>query len=450
MTRLRLPGRVLPGLCAALILATTAWTQAPARSEEGRWVATWGTALQVYVTPAPAATPAPAPVVAPTPPATAPTGPQRRFPVPANVARVTNQTVRMVVRTSVAGHAVRIRLANAAGAAAVTFDAARIGLHAGDGSLQPGTDHPVTFGGKTTATLPGGGVLVSDPVDVPLPASSDLVVSLFTRGDHRSPTNHRFGLRTAYLSAEGDHTAALRIEPVAATTENVLWLAGVDVLAAPGAATLVAFGDSITDGDQSTPGTLGMWPRLLAARLQADPRTRHVGVVNAGISGNRLFGDNTSGLARLQEHVLAVPGVEWMTLLIGINDITGATRGNPATPTLTADTLIAGYRQIIAQARLRGVRVIGCTLTPFGGSPVHTPAGEAIRAAVNTWIRTSEEFDAVVDFDAATRDSNDPTRFRVEADSPDLLHPGDSGYKLMAEAFDLAFFAASPGAPATP
>jgi lysophospholipase L1-like esterase len=354
-----------------------------------------------------------------------------------------------VVRTSVAGRAVRIRLANAAGTAAVTFDAARIALHAGDASIQQGTDHPVTFGGMTSATLPGGGVLVSDPVHVPLPASSDLVVSLFTRGDHRSPTNHRFGLRTAYLSGEGDHTAALRIEPVAATTENILWLAGVDVLAASGSATLVAFGDSITDGDQSTPGTLGMWPRLLAARLQADHRTRHVGVVNAGISGNRLFGDNTSGLARLQEHVLSIPGLEWMTLLIGINDITGATRGNPATPTLTAEMLIAGYRQILAQARLHDVKVIGCTLTPFGGSPVHTPAGEALRAAINTWIRSSGEFAAVVDFDAATRDSNDPTRFRLEADSPDLLHPGDSGYKLMAEAFDLALFAA-PGAPATP
>lgn len=452
MTRLRPSGRALTGPFIALALAATAWAQAAVKSEEGRWVATWGTALQVYVAPAPApalgGTPAP-PAPAANPPAAAPTGPQRRFPVPANVARVNNQTVRMVVRTSLAGRAVRIRLANAAGAAAVTFDAARIGLHAGDASIQPGTDHRLTFGGQTTATLPGGGVLVSDPVYTPLPASSDLVVSLFTRGDHHSPTNHRFGLRTAYLSAEGDHTAALRIEPVAAITENVLWLAGVDVLADPGSATLVAFGDSITDGDQSTPGTLGMWPRLLAARLQADPRTRHLGVINAGISGNRLFGDNTSGLARLEEHVLTVPGVAWMTLLIGINDITGATRGNPAIPTLSADTLIAGYRQVIAQARLRGIRVIGCTLTPFGGSPVYTAAGEALRSAVNAWIRSSGDFDAVVDFDAATRDPADPTRFRVEADSPDLLHPGDSGYKLMAEAFDLTLFSTTRHVSAT-
>ncbi|HEY0966370.1 MAG TPA: SGNH/GDSL hydrolase family protein [Opitutaceae bacterium] len=434
----------LPRLLGSLLFATCALAQSAKDASRESWVATWGTALQVYVAPAPAnpptpPTPAPssAPTVAPSP---APTGPQRRFPVPVNVARVTNQTVRMVVRTSVAGQAVRIRLANAAGAAPVTFNAARIARHATGAAIQPGSDRPLTFGGQTTATLPGGATLVSDPVIFDLAASTDLAVSLYVASDVRAPTNHRFGLRTAYFSAEGDHTAALAIEPVAATTENVLWLAGVDVLASSDAATVVTFGDSITDGDQSTPGTLGMWPALLADRLQADPRTRHIGVVNAGISGNRLFGDNNSGLARVQEHVLAVTGVKWMTLLIGINDITGATRGNPATPSLSAETLIAGYRQIIAQARLRGVRVIGCTLTPFGGSPVYTAAGEALRSAVNTWVRTSGEFDAVIDFDAATRDSNDPARFRLEADSPDLLHPGDSGYKLMAEAIDLSLF----------
>jgi len=435
------------GLTAALVgllCASLAAGQPSAGVERGHWVATWGTALQVYAPPAPASPPAP-PSASPVPAATAPppravTGPQRRFPIPANVARVANQTVRMVVRTSVAGGAVRIRLANAAGAAPVTFAAARIARHAGGSAVQPGSDHVLTFGGQRTATLPGGATLVSDPVSMELPASTDLAVSLHVAGEVRSPTNHRFGLRTAYFSTEGDHTGAIEISPVAATTENVLWLAGVDVLAPPGAATVVTFGDSITDGDQSTPGSLGMWPALLAARLQADPRTRQVGVVNAGISGNRLLGDNGSGLARVQEHVLAVTGVKWMTLLIGINDITGATRGNPAAPTLSAETLIAGYRQIIAQARLRGVRVIGCTLTPFGGSPVYTATGEALRSAVNAWIRASGEFDAVIDFDAATRDSNDPTRFRAEADSPDLLHPGDSGYKLMAEAIDLSLF----------
>lgn len=433
---------------SSMVSMVAAWAvaQPVAFAAESAWTATWGTALQVYVAPsapAPATTPAPPGNGAPLPTAPTASGPQRRFPVPATVTRVDNQTLRQIVRTSVAGRAVRIRLANAVGASSVTIGAARIARSTDGSAIDPATDRILTFGGRSTATLPGGATLVSDPVDLPLPALSDLAISLYIPGEARNPTHHRFGLRTAYFSANGDQTGAREVDPVAATTENLLWIAGVDVLAAPGAATLVTFGDSITDGDQSTPNALTMWPTLLAARLQADPRTRHVGVVNAGISGNRLLGDNSSGLARLPEHALGVTGAKWMTVLIGINDITGATRGNPVLPTLTAETLIAAYRQLIAQARLRGVRVIGCTLTPFGGSPVYTPAGEALRTAVNSWIRSSGEFDAVIDFDAVTRDSNDPTRFRAEVDSPDLLHPGDSGYKLMAEAVDLALFTLS-------
>ncbi len=191
----------------------------------------------------------------------------------------------------------------------------------------------------------------------------------------------------------------------------------------------MTFGDSITDGDQSTPDTNGMWPALLSARLQASPRTSHIGVVNAGISGNRLLGDNNSGLARLVSHALSVPGVKWLTLLEGINDITAATRpgAGPQAPPFTADDLIAAYRQVIEMAHVQGVKVIGCTLTPFGDSNVYTEGGEAIRQKANDWIRTSGAFDAVVDFDAATRDPAHPTRFRAEADSPDMLHPGTPG-----------------------
>ena len=205
---------------------------------------------------------------------------------------------------------------------------------------------------------------------------------------------------------------------------------------AAGDGVLVTFGDSITDGDQSTPDANGAWPTVLAGRLQANRSTHGIGVVNAGISGNRVFGDNNSALARLDHDVFSVPGVRWMTVLEGINDITGATRGN-GPPTLTAQDLIGAYRQIIQRAHQRNIKVIGCTITPYGGSNVFTEAGEAIRRAVNEWIRTGGEFDAVVDFDRATRDSTDPARFRAEADSPDLLHPGDAGYRLMAEAFDL-------------
>ena len=185
-----------------------------------------------------------------------------------------------------------------------------------------------------------------------------------------------------------------------------------------------------------------MWPAVLAARLQADKSTARIAVVNAGISGNRILGDNAGGVVRLSRDALDVPGVKWIILLEGINDISFAMRQSSST--FSADDLIAAYRQVIEAAHLRGIKVIGCTMTPYGGSGGYKDAGEAIREAANNWIRTGGQFDAVVDFEAATRDSADPKRFRAEAASPDMLHPGDAGYKLMADAINLAIFSARP------
>jgi lysophospholipase L1-like esterase len=242
------------------------------------------------------------------------------------------------------------------------------------------------------------------------------------------------------VSKEGDFTARTEIPDPEATMESWYWLAGVDVLAPAGAFAIVTFGDSITDGDQSTPDSNNTWPALLARRLQQNKRTAHVAVVNAGISGNRVLGDNNGALSRMLHDVFTVPGVRWVTLLEGINDITGATRPGVAPSTFNAESLIAAYRQIIETAHLYGVKVAGCTLTPYGGSNVYSEAGEAIRQAANQWIRTSGAFDAVIDFEAAVRGTGTPPRFRAEADSPDLLHPGDAGYKMMAGAIDLDIF----------
>lgn len=350
----------------------------------------------------------------------------------------------MIVRTSIGGPRVRVRLFNALGGSALALGSAHIAVRAKDAAVAPGTDRVLTFSGKPTATMFAGQVLISDPVTLEVRPASDLAVSLYFPGDTGAPTSHTFGLRPTYVSAEGDATASADMINLATTTQSYYWLSGVDVIAPAAAQTIVTFGDSITDGDQSTPDTNGMWPALLSVRLLANKGTSHFAVVNAGIAGNRILGDNNSGLARLVPHALSVPGVQWITLLEGINDITGATRapaaGAPPAPPFSADDLIAAYRQVIEMAHLQGVKVIGCTLTPFGGSNAFTEAGEAIRQKANDWMRTSGAFDAVVDFDAATRDPGNPTRFRAEADSPDLLHPGDGGYKLMAEAFDLAIF----------
>ena len=400
------------------------------------WVATWGTAQAQYRNAGRGGPATPAPSPAPAPPPAPVSGPARRFPIPPALAGLNNQTVRMIVHTSMGGRTLRLRLQNALGGTTVKIGAAHVALRRKESATVAGSDREVTFSGKPSAVMYAGQTLVSDPVQLDLPPLADVAVSLYFPGETGPPTSHLFGLHTTYLSKQGDTTAAVEMPDADATHESYYWLAGLDVLAPADAGTLVTFGDSITDGDQSTPGTDGMWPAILAARLQANRATSRIGVVNAGISGNRVLGDNGSALARLYHDVLSQPGVKWMTLLEGINDITGATR-QPGAPTLTADDLIEAYRQIIETAHLYGVKAIGCTLTPYGGSNPYNEAGEAIREAVNQWIRTSGAFDGVIDFDAATRDASDPKRFRKEADSPDLLHPANAGYKLMGEAVNL-------------
>lgn len=364
-------------------------------------------------------------------------GPQRRFGIPPSVQTLNNQTIRMIVHSSVGGKQVRVRLSNAIGGTSVRLGSAHIALRATDSAIVPGSDRVLTFGGRSAATLYQGQVLVSDPVILAVPSLSDLAVSLYFPSDTGSPTSHTFGLHTTFISKEGDFTGGASIGD-ATKTQSYYWLAGVDILAPAGAATLVTFGDSITDGDQSTPDTNGMWPAVLAARLQGNKAAAGIGVVNAGIAGNRVLGEG-GALARMDHDVINQPGVKWIMLLEGINDISGSTRAN-SSPMLTADDLIAAYREMIGASHLHGLKIIGCTITPFGGSSVYTDAGEAVRLAVNDWIRKPGNFDAFVDFDAAVRDPKDPKRFRPEADSPDMLHPGDSGYKLMAQSVSFSVF----------
>ncbi len=421
-------------LSAFFVLSATGWSAQPEH-----WIATWGTAQQLYRASAgrgPQAAPPPPPA-ATAAPAPRPTGPARRFPVPPALAGLHDQTVRMVARVSTGGKTVRIRLSSALGGPTVAIGAAHIALPKGESKIDAATDHALTFSGQPTATLYAGATLVTDPVSMDLKPLSDVAVSLYLPGDTAAPTSHLFGLHTTSISKQGDFTGKSEI-PDAETRESYYWLAGIDVLAPPNAGTLVTFGDSITDGDQSTHGTNGSWPSLLAARLQANKATAGVSVVNAGISGNRVLGDNGSALARFEHDVLSQPGIRWITLLEGINDITGGSRNGAKT--ITAEALIAAYRQIINAAHERGIQVFGCTLTPYGGSNVYNDYGESVRTAVNDWIRKPGSFDGVIDFDKATRDAQDPRRFRPEADSPDFLHPANPGYKLMADAVNLTLF----------
>jgi len=409
-------------------LGTFGLIQAQPKGQD-RWVATWATA-QALVRPAPARPAAPTADATTSPAAT---------PQEIGARGLNNQTVRMMVRTSIGGHRLRVRLSNAFGSAAIVLATAHLAIRAKDSGIVPDSDRSLSFNGKPGGTIAPGVVLLSDPVELNVPPVTDLAVSLYFPGETGPPTTHSTGLHNTYISKEGDLTAKTEIpEPV--ITQSYYWLAGIDVAAGADAALLVTFGDSITDGARSTAETNHSWPALLAARLAANKATANIAVVNEGIGGNRVLRDGAgaSALARFDRDVLSQPGVKWVTLMEGINDI-GRGSMVPA-EAVTADELIGGYKQFIAQAHAHGIQVIGCTLTPYEGAGYAREDGEQIRATLNSWIRTSGAFDAVVDFEAATRDTANARRIRAEFDPGDHLHPNDAGYQAMADAFDLKIF----------
>ena len=429
--------RALLACVAALTLALPALGQ---QGEDEHWVATWATALVARPLPAappPAAAPAaPAPSAA-TPAASAAAGPP---PPPAPVT-VSNQTLRQIVHASIGGDRVRVVVSNVFGTAPLEIAAAAIAPRDQGAAIRAGGVHSLTFGGRKSASILPGAVLVSDAVAMPVAALADLAVDLYLPGElgiGASPvTTHNGASQTSYVSASGNHVGAGSL-PVEREFGAWLLLARIEVAAAPGARVVVAFGDSITDGARSTANANARWPDTLARRLAERRRGARVAVLNAGISGNRVLGDGAGlrALARFDKDVLMQTGVTHVIVMEGINDI-GIARANP---TPSADDLIAAHRQLIARAHARGLKIFGATLTPYEGAGYYSPEGEAKRQALNDWIRTSGEYDGVIDFDAVTRDPAAPGKFAAFADSGDHLHPGDAGYKAMGEAVDLALF----------
>ena len=284
-------------------------------------------------------------------------------------------------------------------------------------------------------------MLVSDSVEMAVAPVSDLVVDLYLPGElgvGPSPvTTHNGASQTSFLSTAGNHVGAASL-PVDREFGAWLLLARVEVAASANTRVVVAFGDSITDGARSTANMNARWPDVLARRLAEQRGGAKAAVLNAGISGNRVLGDGAgvSALARFDKDVLMQTGVTHVIVMEGINDI-GVARANPSP---TADDLIAAHRQLITRAHARGIKIYGATLTPYEGAAYYSPEGEAKRKALNDWIRTSGEYDGVIDFDAVTRDAAAPAKFAPFADSGDHLHPGDAGYKAMGEAVDLALF----------
>jgi lysophospholipase L1-like esterase len=392
---------------------------APAVAQEARWVGGWAAAQQV---------PEPANALAP--------------------EALADATLRQVVRLSVGGARVRIRISNAFGAAPLRIAAAHVADEAapGSGAIARGTDHVVTFAGRAEVTIPAGAEYLSDPVPLAVKPFQRLAISLYLPDAPRGQTGHP-GSRTTTFYAHGDHAADVEL-PAAARIEHWYQLSGVEVPAAPKAAAVVAFGDSITDGHGVEPDHDTRWPDILAQRLQADPRTRGLAVLNAGIGGNRLLLDGLgpNALARFGRDVLDQPGARYVIVLEGVNDLGTATREAPIPPQahaqLVAD-MIGVYRQMIERAHARGLKVIGGLILPYGGGAYYHPnaENEADRQALNAWIRAPGHFDAVIDFDAALRDPAHPDRLRPEFDSGDHLHPSAAGYRAMAEAVPLDLFA---------
>jgi lysophospholipase L1-like esterase len=355
-----------------------------------------------------------------------------------------DQTVRNIVFSSVGGATVRVRFTNTFGTQPLEIGRAAIGVELTGASIVAGTSRPLLFAGQSSIVIPPGAEALSDPVDLNVRPLQDLAVSIYLPQATGPATQHGDAQQINYV-ALGDHAPDTSAAAFTTQTQSWYFLDDVDVLVPrPNFGTVVALGDSITDGFQSTVNANTRWPNDLARRLDARKGIT-LSVVDEGISGNRVLNDSiccgVNALARFDRDVVDQAGAREVILLEGINDIGFSQLTSAVTAPHTdvsAQEIIAGYEQIIAQAHAAGLKIFGGTLTPFKGAAYWTPAGEVKREQVNTWIRTSGAFDGVIDFDAAVRDPSDPLVFNPAYDSGDHLHPTDAGYQAMANAINLA------------
>lgn len=395
-------------------LGPYAHTEAGCTASAEGWVGTWATSPQL------------------TEPANLPPAPG-----------LSNNTLRQVVRVSVGGTRLRAKFSNEFGISPVSLEAVRLAPSTGGSAIDSAAARTLTFGGSGSVTIEPGQTVWSDPFAFALRALSDVAITIRFGATSPAVTGHPGSRTTSYIQP-GDAVAAAAL-PKAVTTDHWYIINALDVAGGDSLAAVVTLGNSITDGRGSGTNRQNRWPDELSRRLRADPRTAHVAVLNHGIGGNCVLRAclGPSAMVRFERDVLEQSGVKWLIVLEGINDIGGA-RGDSAAAAVTRN-LIAAYRQMIERAHARGIKVYGATLLPFGTSFYDSPEREAARAAVNRWIRTSGEFDAVIDLEAALRDPANPTRLRPEADTGDHLHPNETGHRLMAEAIDLALFARAAG-----
>jgi lysophospholipase L1-like esterase len=419
MTRTRLAIAVVaaaalvsPGIAGAATSSASDWHGFPA------WVGTWAAGTMPGVT---------------TP--TCPAGP----------GSFTNQTVRNIVYPSVGGDEVRVRLSNAFGTAPLTVGDASVAIDESGAETVPGTTRQLQFDGSSSVTIPVGAEVFSDPVQLRVRPLEDLAVSVYVPSLSGPATFHRYAMQTSFVSTTGDYATSDSSVPYSTSIDCWMFADGVEVPGSPHViGSVVAFGDSITDGYNSDPNANDRWPNVLARRLDAIGGPT-MSVVDEGISVNQLLSASVnggvSGLDRLDRDVIDQPGAKVVIMLIGINDI-GFTDQGRDTPPATAASIIAGYEQVIARVHAAGLRIIAGTLTPFLYLPVATSGyqdaqGEVVREQVNHWILTSGAFDGVIDFSSAVASPYDPQVLNAAYDSGDHIHPDDVGYQVMGDLIPL-------------
>ncbi len=366
-----------------------------------------------------------------------------------------NQTIREIVHTTVEGSAVRIRLANTFGSQPLLFEAVYIGKQGDGAQVANGSNNAVTFGGSKSISVPTGAVAISDSVPLAVAREQNLAISLYMGSGLNSMSVHGSAFTTNYL-AGGNAAASESGDAFKTKLTSWFFLSGVDVMASSSVkGAVVALGDSITDGSGTKTDENKRWTDVLARRFLSGSAENVMSVLNEGYGGNNVitstpcFGENA--VARVDRDVIAQTGVRDVILLEGINDIsqpdfakTGKVRIDLLSclsqRDVTAEQIIAGYKQIITQTHAKGLKIFGATLTPYKGFVGWTQAGESKREAVNQWIESSGTYDGVIDFAKAVADPNDPQRFASQYDSGDHLHPSTAGHEAMAKAVDLNLF----------
>lgn len=362
-------------------------------------------------------------------------------------ADLNDVTIRQIFHLSIGGSTLRVHLSNSFGTEPLHFSAVHIArpLSASSSAIDPASDKALSFAGSEDIIVPAGAEYISDPISFSAAALSNIAVTFYLVDAPARQTGHPGSRATSYY-VHGNLVSAATL-PDAHKVDHWYQISGIDVLASPESASIVALGDSITDGHASTTNGNDRWTDVLAQRLQASSANQSIGVLNEGIGGNHLLTDGLgpNTLARFDRDVLAQSGVRWLLVFEGVNDLGGLTRNgevSPAEHALLVHRILGAYQQLVLRAHAHGIRAIGATITPYTGSDYYHPGprNEADRQAINQWIRTPGNFDAVVDFDKAMRDPEQPDRLLPAYDCGDHLHPSPAGYRVMGEAIPLSLF----------